>query len=88
MGCSKVVQAKLQQKTESGHAPAAWLARPDAPLSGALTGPLAGLRFAAKDNIDVAGLATPKPMRPWSSACSTLVHRWPARPTSISSPAA
>jgi allophanate hydrolase len=36
----------------------AWIARIDPPLAGALHGPLAGLRFAAKDNIDVAGVPT------------------------------
>ena len=37
---------------------AAWIAQAGAPIAGAGTGPLAGLRFAAKDNIDVAGLPT------------------------------
>ncbi|WP_345536766.1 allophanate hydrolase [Variovorax defluvii] len=36
----------------------AWIARLDTPLAGAAQGPLAGLRFAAKDNIDVAGVPT------------------------------
>nr|WP_309898674.1 allophanate hydrolase [Variovorax soli] len=36
----------------------AWIARIDPPLAGAAQGPLAGLRFAAKDNIDVAGMPT------------------------------
>ena len=39
-------------------ADAAWIARPAAPLAGAAQGPLAGLRFGVKDNIDVAGLPT------------------------------
>ncbi|WP_048439200.1 allophanate hydrolase [Caenimonas sp. SL110] len=46
MGCSKMVQA--------------WITRFDQPvsLSQAQDGPLAGLVFAAKDNIDVAGVPT------------------------------
>ena len=38
--------------------PAAWITRAAAPIAGASGGALAGLRFAAKDNIDVAGLPT------------------------------
>lgn len=41
-----------------GRAGAAWITRLAAPLAGAGSGPLAGLRFAAKDNIDVAGVPT------------------------------
>lgn len=41
-----------------GDADAAWIARFDAPVPGAATGPLAGLRFAIKDNIDAAGVPT------------------------------
>lgn len=37
---------------------AAWITRPATPLKGAAAGALAGLSFAAKDNIDVAGLPT------------------------------
>jgi allophanate hydrolase len=37
---------------------AAWIARLARPLPGAAKGPLAGLRFAAKDNIDVGGVPT------------------------------
>ena len=36
----------------------AWIARLNRPLGGAPPGPLAGLRFAAKDNIDAAGMPT------------------------------
>lgn len=41
-----------------GRASAAWITRLAAPLAGAKAGPLAGLGFAAKDNIDVAGVPT------------------------------
>jgi len=37
---------------------AAWITKLAAPMQGAATGALAGLRFAAKDNIDVAGVLT------------------------------
>jgi len=43
----------------------AWITRPAIPLAGASTGPLAGLRFAAKDNIDVQGL-------PLTAACPSF----------------
>lgn len=39
-------------------ATAAWITKLDRPLAGSETGPLAGLAFAAKDNIDVAGVPT------------------------------
>jgi len=42
----------------SGLAPEAWITRLDPPLAGSGSGPLAGLRFAAKDNIDAAGVLT------------------------------
>ncbi|WPB57726.1 allophanate hydrolase [Xylophilus sp. GOD-11R] len=44
--------------TATAQASAAWISRFDAPLPGAATGALAGLRFAAKDNIAVAGVPT------------------------------
>jgi len=43
---------------KDGWAAEAWIARLDPPLAGAAEGPLAGLRFAAKDNIDAAGVPT------------------------------
>ena len=70
----------------------------DHPVAGTAQGPLAGLSFAAKDNIDVAGVPTtagcpafayrPAAHATWCTACSTLVRSWRARPTSTSSPAA
>lgn len=46
------------QEQVDGWAAQAWIARLDPPLAGAAAGPLAGLRFAAKDNIDAAGVPT------------------------------
>jgi len=43
---------------QAPHADAAWITRFDAPLAGVGSGTLAGLTFAAKDNIDVAGVPT------------------------------
>lgn len=51
-------------------APQAWIARLAAPMRGgasAAPGPLAGLSFAVKDNIDAAGLAT-------TAACPAFSH--------------
>ncbi|RYY94916.1 MAG: allophanate hydrolase, partial [Comamonadaceae bacterium] len=45
-------------ETVEGKAEAAWIARFDVPVQGAPSGPLAGLRFAIKDNIDAAGVPT------------------------------
>ncbi|RYY95973.1 MAG: allophanate hydrolase, partial [Comamonadaceae bacterium] len=47
---------------------AAWITRLAQPLAGASTGPLAGLRFAAKDNIDAAGVPT-------TAACPAFEYR-------------
>jgi allophanate hydrolase len=51
MGCSKVVQSSEKNATE-------WITRLASPLLGAGEGPLKGLTFAAKDNIDVLGVRT------------------------------
>jgi len=57
-----MVQAAVPATSRSRPAPAlapqAWISRFDSPLAGAPAGSLAGLRFAAKDNIDAAGLPT------------------------------
>jgi allophanate hydrolase len=45
----------------------AWISRDAAPLQGSVAGPLAGLHFAAKDNIDAAGLRT-------TAACEAFAH--------------
>ena len=52
------VPATSRSRPAQALAPQAWISRFDAPLPGAAAGPLAGLRFAAKDNIDAAGLPT------------------------------
>ena len=48
--------------------PPAWIFRPERARLGASGGPLAGLRFAVKDNIDVAAWPT-------SAACPAFVHQ-------------
>ncbi|MEO6856810.1 MAG: allophanate hydrolase, partial [Rhodoferax sp.] len=48
----------VQAKTYDSGTAAAWISRCDSPIAGAPDGPLAGLRFAVKDNIDVHGLPT------------------------------
>lgn len=45
----------------------AWLFQPEQPLQAQVQGPLAGLRFAVKDNIDVAGWPT-------TAACPAFEH--------------
>jgi allophanate hydrolase len=47
---------------------AAWITRLATPVAGAPEGPLAGLRFAAKDNIDAAGVPT-------TAGCPAFAYR-------------
>jgi allophanate hydrolase len=56
----------------------AWIARYEPVLQGAAAGPLAGLRFAVKDNIDAAGLRTTAACEAFAykpAAHSTVVHK-------------
>ena len=57
-------------------APQAWISRPATPVAGASEGPLAGLRFAAKDNIDVRGL-------PLTAACPAFSRQPAAHATVV-----
>ncbi len=57
-------------------APQAWISRFDTPLSIGSGGPLAGLRFAAKDNIDAAGLPT-------TAACAAFARMPSAHATAV-----
>jgi allophanate hydrolase len=68
-GCLKVVHALSPSEqalasspkaldVDAGLAPQAWITRAAVALQGAAQGPLAGLAFAAKDNIHVAGMMT------------------------------
>ena len=59
-----------------GRPEAAWISRPAAPIAGAVGGPLAGLRFGVKDNIDVAGLPT-------TAACPAFAYLPPAHATVV-----
>lgn len=80
-----MVQAGIPVGSSSGAvAPAeplasqAWISRFDSPLAGAASGPLAGLRFAVKDNIDALGLPTTAGCAPFAyppSAHATVVRK-------------
>jgi allophanate hydrolase len=71
MGCSKVVQSSKSGSTE-------WITRCEVPVQGAATGPLHGLTFAAKDNIDVQGVPTTAGCQPFAyvpTAHAAVVHK-------------
>lgn len=56
----------------------AWISRYEPPLQGSAAGPLAGLRFAVKDNIDAAGLRTTAACEAFAympAAHATVVHK-------------
>jgi allophanate hydrolase len=55
---SNPVSVNAADTSAAALAPQAWLSRYDIPLSGLERGPLAGLSFAAKDNIEALGLPT------------------------------
>ncbi|MDB5939709.1 MAG: allophanate hydrolase [Polaromonas sp.] len=57
-------------------APQAWISRYPKPLPGEVVGPLAGLVFAVKDNIDAHGLAT-------TAACPAFTYQPPAHATVV-----
>ena len=60
----------------AGSADAAWITRFDRPIPGRPGGPLAGLRFAVKDNMDVAGWFT-------TAGCEAFAYRAQAHATVV-----
>lgn len=81
-----MVQSGNSVSGDSGHAdgsdrgldPHAWISRFPTPLQMVANGPLAGLSFAAKDNIDAHGLPTTAACPAFSfvpTAHSTVVHK-------------
>ena len=88
-GCFKLVQSSIIDKSTRDAVPgagvtalpdSAWLLRPAMPLSQPADGPqsLAGLRFAVKDNIDVAGWRTTAGCAEFAFEASTsaqVVHK-------------
>ena len=59
--------ARPAATTPSAEGARAWISRYEPALQGAAAGPLAGLRFAVKDNIDAAGLRT-------TAACEAFAY--------------
>ncbi|WP_326533053.1 allophanate hydrolase [Pseudorhodoferax sp.] len=85
-GCLKVVQLESSALPPLATAPTdtqplparpenAWIAKAGRPVAGAAGGPLAGLVFAAKDNIDAAGFAT-------TAACPAFAYE-PAQSATV-----
>jgi allophanate hydrolase len=83
LGCSNMVHKEMAvtnrlanaaadlapgSRGDAGLAPQAWLSRSHPAIAGASRGPLAGLSFAVKDNIDVQGLAT-------TAACPAFAYQ-------------
>jgi allophanate hydrolase len=58
----------IRSASAAGGADAAWIAKLDRPLATSDQGALAGLTFAAKDNIDVAGVST-------TAGCPAFAYR-------------
>ena len=67
-------EARVRPETGSGAA--AWISRYPQPVSVATPGPLSGLRFAVKDNIDAAGLRT-------TAACEAFAYQPAAHATVV-----
>lgn len=66
----------LSPAPETGSGAAAWISRYPQPVNVAAPGPLTGLRFAVKDNIDAAGLRT-------TAACEAFAYQPAAHATVV-----